>query len=935
MTSPIFHKFDRYCQKLRINSKEFGIVPLKFWGTQREYLQQIQKGVEEGVRDFKCLKGRQGGITTVDMAIAVFWLNKYAGSLGAMITDDASNLNRGRSILTQYMKSLGPGYHVGHEYFGHHNIYELELDNASILSYLVAGKRKKSGDSGDLGQGKGLNFLIATECASWSDSKQVDKLTDSLAERHPNRLYLWESPLALDTPIPVPGGWSAIEEIRKGDLVFDERGRQCRVVGASPVFQKRRCYRITFSNGDSIISDECHKWQVVERRWPTNPQWKIKILTTKELCPEKHRIEIAKPLETSETKLPIDPYFLGVWLGDGKSSDASITTSDEDVEELRKILILKGNKVGTIRKYGWRVPCFTVHGQRGALVRLGLLNNKHIPPIYLRASERQRRELLAGLMDTDGHVDKKTFRCEFSNTSARLISDVAELLSSLGIKFTRSVFWAEGKKRTFPSGKTYACSQAERLRFSENPKLKVFNLSRKSRDHKAKRGRLGYTPRKTKYLQIVSIEACKSVPVKCLQVDSHSHLFLVGRTMIPTHNTANGFNHWYDMCRDAKDAVTQRFIFIGWWLHELHWCEKGSKEFRVYWDGKLTTEEKQWVREVKALYDFEIKPEQIAWWRLQLHEKKRGELNALYQEHPPTEEYAFVMSGYKYFSSDRLTDAYKKAKEQKTDFYRYTFGKDFMDLRVHDTNNVNATLFVWEKPSPFGEYVFGADPAFGYNPESDESVISIYRCYSDRLVQVAEFCGTGIRTDQMAWILLHLGGWYKNVMVNLEITGPGGSVMAEMKHVQTMQRLLASRGQANFADTQSCMKSFLYSRQDSLVQSFNYHTKTNHDEKEQMLGAMKGLFETEKIDIRSLGLLNEMKYFCRSGGSLEGLGGEYDDRVIATALAIIAFVRWVRPRLAKQGQTYESVQKQEVESPDEARGFAINFLASRGIVLKK
>lgn len=589
MTIQVFDRFDQYCAQMRINSKEFGVVPLRFWNTQDYYLKQIQKGVEEGVRDFKTLKGRQGGITTVDMAIAIFWMNKYTGTLGAMITDDSSNLVRGRSIITQYMKSLGPNYHIGEE---HHNIYELELLNLSVLSYLVAGKRKKTAESGDLGQGKGLNFLIATEVASWADEKQVDKLNDSLAEENPNRLYLWES-------------------------------------------------------------------------------------------------------------------------------------------------------------------------------------------------------------------------------------------------------------------------------------------------------------------------------------------------------TANGFNHWYDMCRDAKNAVTQRFIFIGWWLKELNKCKVGTDAYRVYWDGKLTKDEKTWCREIKQLYDFEITPEQIAWWRLQLHEKKRNDLNALYQEHPPTEEYAFIMSGYKFFSTEKLTETYKLAMKTPFEAWKYVFGNDFVDMQLYKTNAVGAMIKIWEQPSPHGMYAIGADPAYGYNPESDESVLAIYRCYSDRIIQVAEFCFSGIRTDQFAWVILHIAGWYRNVLVNLEITGPGQAVLTELRSVQKRQALLSSRGERNFADVLSCMKHFLYSRQDALTQSFNYHTKTTEQEKEDMLNNMKALFETNHMEIRSARAITEMKYFARFNGSLGGRGGENDDCVIASGLAILAYIRWIRPQMLNKNQTYANITALEAEKKTELNNHVLNYLAQKGVSLKQ
>lgn len=585
---PVFNKFDQFCARLRILSKEFGVVPLVWWGSQKYYLEQIQKGIEEGVRDFKTNKGRQQGITEVDIAIIPFWMSKYAGTLGAIVTDDGGNLARARTMLTRNMKYAGPNWCVGHDRQGHHNIMELLMDNDSHLSYLVAGKRRKADGDGDLGQGKGINLLAATEVASWSDVKQVDKLTDSLAETHPNRLYLWES-------------------------------------------------------------------------------------------------------------------------------------------------------------------------------------------------------------------------------------------------------------------------------------------------------------------------------------------------------TPNGFNHWYDMCQDAKKSVTSRFIFIGWWRKEINACARGSNEYRVYWDGKLTTEESRWVREIKLLYDYQITAEQIAWYRLQLHEKKRGDLNALYQQHPPTEELGWIMSGYRFFSDDNLTEAYKKALDVPLTYHRYFFGADFTDTVLHDTTESGAMLRIWEYPMPSGVYVIGADPAYGYNEDSDQSVVQVFRCYSDRIVQVAEFSARGVRTDQFAWVILHLAGAYRNVMVNLELTGPGQAVLGEMRNVHKRQAIIAGRGGSNFSDVIGGIRHFLFSRQDSLTQSFAYHTKTTMQEKEDMMNNLKNRFETGRCILNSTELLTEMKYFARDGSQLEGRGGANDDLVVGAALAVLAYIRHIEINMVSMNMSYAAARKAEEENKDPNNKMIIDFIEKRGV----
>ena len=292
------------------------------------------------------------------------------------------------------------------------------------------------------------------------------------------------------------------------------------------------------------------------------------------------------------------------------------------------------------------------------------------------------------------------------------------------------------------------------------------------------------------------------------------------------------------------------------------------------------------------------------------------------------------MSGYKFFSNDRLTEAYRKAMAIPFEAWRYMFGDDFDNMQLHKTNAVNCQLKIWEQPVSTGVYVLGADPAYGYNPESDESVLPVYRCYADRIVQVAEFCSKGVRTDQFAWVILHIVGYYRDVLVNLEITGPGQAVLGELRNVQKRQVALAGRGEPNFIDALACMKHFFYSRQDALSQTFNFHTKTNENEKEDMMNNMKALFETGRMEIKSARTLTEMKYFCRSGGQLEGKGGENDDCVIGSGLAVLAYIRWVRPRLISQNRTYEIVTAEEQTKKSDVQNHVVNFLASRGLNLK-
>ncbi len=133
-------------------------------------------------------------------------------------------------------------------------------------------------------------------------------------------------------------------DIKVGDLVYDEQGWPCTVKYCSSVAFGRTCYRIDFSDGESITCDAEHLWQVHDRWARKNP----KVRTTEELKENcvlsikrgwnetRYRVDVAMPLQGSESDVCIDPYLLGYWLGDGTSSSANITIYGKDLSSLKK-----------------------------------------------------------------------------------------------------------------------------------------------------------------------------------------------------------------------------------------------------------------------------------------------------------------------------------------------------------------------------------------------------------------------------------------------------------------------------------------------------------------------------------------------------------------------------------------------------------------------
>jgi len=350
--------------------------------------------------------------------------------------------------------------------------------------------------------------------------------------KDPQRMYNFWRPLALDTPIPTPDGWKLMGMLHAGDRVFDENGHPCNVIGESPIHLFRKCYKVEFDDGTYVVADGEHPWTVEERgaRKTATYEWIKKDVTTSDLVPNKHFINVAKPLQMPESKLAIDPYFLGAWLGDGFSAEPRICQSDGDIEELRKILINRGLSLGEIYKAPGKVGNFGVLGIRNKFTELNLLNNKHIPDAYLYASENQRWALLQGLMDTDGSISRGL--CSFTTTSEQIANGFSQLVRSLGIKakYVKRV----GRVRMWSNGNLSEHAGAWQFSFSAHNDQPVFALSRKASKLPDVSIR---QDRRTKRHSIVSVSEVESVPVKCIAVDTPTHLFLCGFGMVPTHNT--------------------------------------------------------------------------------------------------------------------------------------------------------------------------------------------------------------------------------------------------------------------------------------------------------------------------------------------------------------------------------------------------------------
>jgi hypothetical protein len=185
-----FNHLQDFLTALQINTKERGLIPLgpNLLGTQKRLLQEVQRGMQDGVHEFVTLKSRQIGISTLSLAVDMYWLFRYEGTPGALITHDEPARDQFRAILELYYENLPDVWKMG---IVQHNRNQLVLDNRSMLQYKVAGLKQTSAKS--LGRSSALAHGHFTEVAYWGDAEQIPALKATMAEMNPQRYFHWES----------------------------------------------------------------------------------------------------------------------------------------------------------------------------------------------------------------------------------------------------------------------------------------------------------------------------------------------------------------------------------------------------------------------------------------------------------------------------------------------------------------------------------------------------------------------------------------------------------------------------------------------------------------------------------------------------------------------------------------------------------------------
>lgn len=342
------------------------------------------------------------------------------------------------------------------------------------------------------GSGTSTEWISSASCQLLS----VSASTMGIRTRQTKRRFNYQPGKALRNgePVLTLNGWKPIEEIEVGDIVFDGKGNQTKVIGVYPQEGLRKIYRFTFDDGTFVDADEDHLWITIGRQ--NSQKGKEIVLTTKEMLnaygeepPEFARWRIPKSpvLQFDNKEIKIDPYTLGVILGDGHIDKSGLSES--------------------IRYYN-------LQGKTSI--------DKYIPDDYKFNCSEIRLEVLKGLMDTDGHIFNG--QTEFYTISEQLKDDIEFLVRSLGGQVKCRI-----KKTSYKDniGNVIKCKDYYKMTIIMP--ICPFKLTRKC-EKWIKRERISFD----RYVH--SIKPIGEDLATCIRVESDAHTFLT-RGHIVTHNS--------------------------------------------------------------------------------------------------------------------------------------------------------------------------------------------------------------------------------------------------------------------------------------------------------------------------------------------------------------------------------------------------------------
>lgn len=404
-------------------------------------------------------------------------------------------------------------------------------------------------------------FSYTTANGFWQWAPHLEKLDDILVDvARGGRFVIISLPVRAGKQLKCTEsvrtanrGWVDHGDLQVGDLVYHPSGKSIAVLGNTGVQEPTQYVRMSFSDGTHMDCHPNHEWNVkhrVEKRFRTREArqlFDLKLYSSefdKRLDKVVERPVYSLPfvdaLDGPDQDLPIGPYTVGVWLGDGLRAKQTLTLGPDDADEIIQQLEEPHTEGPPHPQTGVRhinIPDFQT---RWRDLGMGYYETavKRIPDIYMMGSESQRRQLLAGLIDSDGYVDGNG-RVQYSGRDKDLVEDVRLLVRSLGYRVGALTRYEDQRSEHEINGHTCDSSGTD-WRVSWTP----FDGKRQGHLPRKRSGRT----RRRERVYITGIEWIGEHSGNCIQVDSEDGLYLAGKDLIPTHNselTSKTFPCWY------------------------------------------------------------------------------------------------------------------------------------------------------------------------------------------------------------------------------------------------------------------------------------------------------------------------------------------------------------------------------------------------------
>ncbi len=414
----------------------------------------------------------------------------------------------------------------------------------------------------------------------WVDRDYQEKIIEYLVASMPPAKFIGiqtgkGKALALHELIKIPAGWKRMGDMQVGDEVIAKDGSTTLCTGVFPQ-EAKQLYKVAFADGREIECCGEHLWKVYYVNTTPHKRWRVvdtlEVLRLISMPNPRVYIDLCEAPDVEDVILPLDPYLLGVLLGDGSISQYSpkICTPDNFIVEEIKKVIPEGYKINELSQPEDKCPTYSLvpnehySGANCIATNLNELElrgtrsfNKFIPDIYLNASRQQRLALLQGLMDTDGTVNKPEVggAISYSTVSPQLAKDIQYLIWSLGgiasISNRQTYFTYNGEKK--PGRPAYNIN----IRYKKPSEL--FRLPRKK-----ERTNDNNQYAKDLKLRVTSVTPTRVELSQCISV-SHPDRLYVTTNFVVTHNT-------YCSLRGVSENGYRTAIVVEGGLMK-KWCE--------------------------------------------------------------------------------------------------------------------------------------------------------------------------------------------------------------------------------------------------------------------------------------------------------------------------------------------------------------------------